>query len=338
MLPLKGGCMNRTVSIKTTQGLGNWLNRSWVRFLLGAGVLLIVSALFHGTAWSKFPSSWVVGHSVETGNTTVSKWITNNWYNFFQGVTHVLYVPLHGFESFLLWFPWWLVLAAVTLIAWRIMGRKGALWTLAGLAFLDVMGLYTDAIQTLALTGTATFLAIVLGLPVGIASARSDRIEGMVRPVLDFMQTMPSFVYLIPVIMLLGLGAVPGMLATLVYAIPPMIRLTNLGIRQVDPDTVEAARSFGATSRQLLLKVQLPMAMPSIMTGVNQTVMMALAMVVIASMVAAPGLGMDVFRGIGDLNVGLGAVGGLGIVFLAILIDRITQSFAKQQSVVSSRD
>ena len=183
--------------------------------------------------------------------------------------------------------------------------------------------------KTLSLTLAATFISVGVGLPVGVLSAKNDRFESILRPILDTMQTMPSFVYLIPVLMLLGLGRVPAVFATVVYAIPPMVRLTNLGIRQVDPDVVEAAKSFGSTSLQLLLKVELPMARPSIMAGVNQTIMMALAMVVIASMVAAPGLGIEVFKGIAGLDIGRGLLGGIGIVILAVIIDRISQGFAK---------
>jgi glycine betaine/proline transport system permease protein len=170
-------------------------------------------------------------------------------------------------------------------------------------------------------------VALVVGFPVGVAMAKNDTVEAVIRPVLDFMQTMPPFVYLIPAAMFFGLGKVPGTIATVIFAMPPSVRLTNLGIRQVSKENVEAGLAFGCTDRQLLTKVQLPLALPSIMAGVNQTIMLALSMVVIASMIGAGGLGNVVLTGIQRLNVGLGFEGGLGVVIVAILLDRITQSF-----------
>jgi glycine betaine/proline transport system permease protein len=190
------------------------------------------------------------------------------------------------------------------------------------------MGLWEQTVQTLSLVLAASTVALAVGVPVGISMARSDLIESLIRPVLDFMQTMPPFVYLIPAAIFFGLGTVPGAIATVVFAMPPAVRLTNLGIRQVNEEQIEAGLAFGCTRRQLLTKVQLPLAMPSIMAGVNQTIMLALSMVVIASMIGAGGLGNTVLTGIQRLNVGLGFEGGLGVVILAILLDRITQSFA----------
>jgi glycine betaine/proline transport system permease protein len=177
--------------------------------------------------------------------------------------------------------------------------------------------------------GTATILSIAMAIPMGIAMAKSDALEGAMRPVLDTMQTMPSFVYLIPAIFFLGIGIVPAVMATLIYAVPPAIRLTNLGIRLVSPDLVEAARAFGTTPTQLLIKIQLPLARPTIMAGVNQTIMMALAMVVVAALVGAGGLGGEVYAGISQLEFGRGFMGGFGIVILAVIIDRIVQGMAK---------
>jgi len=190
------------------------------------------------------------------------------------------------------------------------------------------MDLWEQTVQTLALVLAASTVALAVGVPVGIAMARNDLVESLIRPVLDFMQTMPPFVYLIPAAIFFGLGTVPGAIATVVFAMPPAVRLTNLGIRQVNKEQIEAGLAFGCTRRQLLTKVQLPLAMPSIMAGVNQTIMLALSMVVIASMIGAGGLGNTVLTGIQRLNVGVGFEGGLGVVILAILIDRITQSFA----------
>jgi len=188
------------------------------------------------------------------------------------------------------------------------------------------MGLWRETMQTLALVIGASLIALAAGLPLGIAMARRDAVESVVRPILDFMQTMPPFVYLIPAAIFFGLGKVPGTIATVIFAMPPAVRLTNLGIRQVSQENVEAGLAFGCTSRQLLYKVQIPLAMPSIMAGINQTIMLALSMVVIASMIGAGGLGNTVLTGIQRLDVGLGFEGGLGVVILAILLDRLTQS------------
>jgi glycine betaine/proline transport system permease protein len=184
--------------------------------------------------------------------------------------------------------------------------------------------------------GTATFLSMVLSIPIGIAMSKSDRIEAAMRPVLDMAQTMPSFVYLIPAIFFLGIGMVPAVFATIVYAVPPGIRLTNLGIRLVSPELKEAARAFGTTPWQMLVKVELPLARPTIMAGMNQTVMMALAMVVIATLVGAGGLGSDVYAGVQQLEFGRGLMGGIAIVVLAVIIDRISQGFA--QDPTAKRD
>lgn len=179
---------------------------------------------------------------------------------------------------------------------------------------------------TLAIVLTCVVFCSLIGIPLGIAAARNDRFWMVLRPFLDLMQTIPSFVYLVPIVMLFSIGNVSGVIVTFIYALPPVVRLTNLGIRQVRPDMVEAARAFGASRRQTLYKVELPLALPTIMAGVNQTIMMALSMVVVASMISVTGLGQMVLRGIGRLDMGLATVGGLGIVFLAIVIDRVSQS------------
>ena len=210
--------------------------------------------------------------------------------------------------------------------AWRC-GWRFAVFAVVAVVLIIGMGLWDRTVQTLALVLAASTVALLLGVPLGIAMARSDFVESVVRPVLDLMQTMPPFVYLIPAAIFFGLGTVPGAIATLVFAMPPAVRLTNLGIRQVAAEKVEAGLAFGCTPRQLLFKVQLPLAMPSIMAGINQTIMLSLSMVVIASMIGAGGLGGTVLTGIQRLNIGLGFEGGLAVVFLAILLDRITQSF-----------
>ena len=211
-------------------------------------------------------------------------------------------------------------------------GHKIAVLSVVGLFILNIFNLWDGAMVTMAVVGTATFLSIVIAVPVGILAAKSDRVEKMVKPMLDMAQTMPSFVYLIPAIFFLGIGMVPAVFATIVYAVPPGIRLTNLGIRLVSPELKETARAFGTTPWQLLVKVELPLARPTIMAGINQTVMMALAMVVIAALVGAGGLGADVYAGVQQLEFGRGLMGGLGIVILAVIIDRISQGFVKDPS------
>lgn len=219
--------------------------------------------------------------------------------------------------------------AVLTLLSlWRV-GWKFAIFTALALGLIIHMDLWIGTMESLSLVLASTVIAVVIGIPLGIAMARSDTVASAVRPVLDLMQTMPAFVYLIPAAMFFGLGAVPGTIATVIFAMPPVVRLTNLGIRQVHSEFVEAGLAFGCTSRQLLFKVQLPNAMPSIMAGINQTIMLSLSMVVIASMIGAGGLGNTVLTGIQRLNVGLGFEGGLAVVILAVILDRITQSFGK---------
>ena len=259
-------------------------------------------------------------------------WVTIQGEFIFDAVSRWLLVPLLGLERGLLWLPWFVIIAALAFGAWKLSGWKLALGTTLGLLFIGVLGLWDLAMSTLAIVIAATILAILVGIPIGIVMARNDLAEQIIRPLLDLMQTMPSFVYLIPALMLFGLGKVPALLSTFIYAVPPAIRLTNLGIRQVAPDVIECGKAFGSTSRQLLFKVQLPLAMPTIMAGVNQTIMMALAMVVIASMIGAGGLGKEVLTGIAQLKVGKGFAGGISIVILAIIMDRITQALTQSQT------
>jgi glycine betaine/proline transport system permease protein len=235
---------------------------------------------------------------------------------------------LVGLEHLLRATPWW-TLALITMgLAWLV-SRRIAFSVAMGalLCVLGVLGLWDAGMQTLALMILAVGLSVVIGIPLGVLMARVSWLRTGMLPLLDVMQTMPSFVYLIPVVMLFGLGKIPAIIATVVYAIPPLIRLTDLGIRLVDREVLEAARAFGAGPWQQLFGVQLPLALPNIMAGVNQTTMMALSMVVIASMIGARGLGYEVLLGINRLEVGRGLVAGLGIVVLAVLFDRITQSY-----------
>lgn len=228
--------------------------------------------------------------------------------------------------------PWWSILLVVAGLTW--FGSRRWKLTLAMptlLAFIGAIGLWDQGMQTLALMIVATGLSIIIGIPTGILMSRSEWLRKLILPILDIMQTMPSFVYLIPVVMLFGLGKIPAIIATVIYAVPPLIRLTDLGIRLVDKEVLEASRAFGANTKQQLLGVQLPLALPNIMAGINQTTMMALAMVVIASMIGARGLGQEVLMGINRLEVGRGLLAGLAIVALAILFDRITQAFGERR-------
>ncbi len=235
------------------------------------------------------------------------------------------------FEQLLLNSPWIVVLAAILLIA-GLASRSVKITLGVALAFLLIgyFGMWEDTMRTLAIILVCTVIAVVIGIPVGIYMARSNRAEAVIRPILDVMQTMPIFVYLIPVVMLLGLGKIPGMIAVVVYSIPPVIRLTNLGIRLVDKDIQEAAESFGTTSMQRLIQVQIPLALPNIMAGINQTIMMALSMVVIASMIGVKGLGQPVLQAVTNQYFALGLFNGAAVVALAIVFDRVSHSYGSR--------
>ena len=243
------------------------------------------------------------------------------------------------FDRWLAWFekllrvaPWWSVVLTVIVVAWLLTRRIGLSLLMGGLlCIIGLLGLWDAGMQTLALMLMATFLSVVIGIPVGILMGRVDWVRAVLNPVLDVMQTMPSFVYLIPVVMLFGLGKTPALIATIIYAVAPLIRLTDLGIRLADKEVLEASRAYGANTWQQLFGVQIPLALPNIMAGINQTTMMALAMVVIASMIGATGLGQEVLLGINRLEVGRGLMAGVSIVVLAILFDRITQAYGRRQ-------
>jgi len=255
-----------------------------------------------------------------------------DWAALFDAIGDAILLVLLYIERFLLWIPWFVIVLLVGLVAWRAMRLWWAgLIMAAFLVLIGSFGYWDFAMMTLAIIITAVIISLALGIPTGIIMARSNRVEATLRPALDAMQTMPSFVYLIPALMLFGLGKVPAVFATVIYAMPPVIRLTNVGIRQVPQSVVEAAQAFGSNSRQILFEVQLPLAIPSIMVGINQTTMMALAMVVIASMIGARGLGLEVLLAINRIEVGRGFEAGLCIVLLAIIIDRITHAMAARQ-------
>lgn len=257
-------------------------------------------------------------------------WLVENFREFFLYTKAPIDIVLKAIESFLQYLSPYVVIAFFVLLALQFSTKKMAFGTFLSLLLIGFIGAWEEAMITLALVITAVLFSILIGLPLGIWTAKSERANKIVRPILDAMQTTPAFVYLIPIVMLFGIGNVPGVIVTIIFALPPLIRLTNLGIRQVPKDLIEASRSFGANSKQMLWKVQIPVAMPTIMAGVNQTLMLALSMVVIASMIAVGGLGQMVLNGIGRLDVGLAAVGGLGIVLLAVILDRLTQSMGKK--------
>jgi glycine betaine/proline transport system permease protein len=234
-------------------------------------------------------------------------------------------------ERFMTQTPWPIIMLLIGLLAWYgSHSLKIVFGSLAALFVIGMFDMWDDTMKTISMIFVCTVLAIVIGIPIGILMARSDRVQAVINPVLDVMQTMPSFVYLIPVVMLLGIGKVPGLIAVVIYAIPPMIRLTNLGIRLVDKDVLEAADSFGSSAWQKLKDVQMPLALPTIMAGINQTIMMALAMVVIASMIGVQGLGQPVLKAINNQYFTLGVFNGLAIVVIAIIFDRVSQAYGKR--------
>jgi glycine betaine/proline transport system permease protein len=258
-------------------------------------------------------------------------WLVVEHAVFFDAVSMGILSLLLKVNRFLIWLPWWSVLLAVALLGVYATRRPLAGIFLGLLLFpIGMFGLWPMAMETLSVVITAVFLALILGVPVGVLMAERRGASLVLRPLLDAMQTMPSFVYLIPAMMLFGLGKVPAVLATLIYALPPVIRLTELGLRQVPQAVEEAALAYGATRWQLLREVRIPLAMPSILAGVNQTTMMALAMVVVASMIGARGLGQEVLLAINRIDVGRGFEAGSSVVLLAIVIDRITQNLARR--------
>ncbi len=263
-------------------------------------------------------------------------WLVGNWGGMFDGIDKAITVTMVQLEDGLKWIPWPVTMAAVAVVALIMAGWRLALLVVVSFVFIGFMNRWDSALETIAIIIFSVVLSVVIALPLGITGARSNRADGILRPILDGMQTMPSYVYLVPGILFFGLGYTPAVIATVIYAVPPAIRLTNLGIRQVTPETVEAARSFGASPFQVLAKVQIPMALPTIMAGINQTTMLALSMVVIASLVGASGLGEDVFRALQQQDPGNSVIAGLSIVLIAIIIDRLTQASARRQQDLMS--
>ena len=262
---------------------------------------------------------------------TVIDWMTKNLSGLFKVIKNGLEGIIGNVSDLLSAIPFLLFLVLIVFLAWWRIGKGFAVFTGIGLFLIYNLQLWNHAMITLALVLTATLIALIIGLPLGILMAKKSTADKIIRPILDFMQTMPAFVYLIPAVYFFDLGVVPGAVATIIFAMPPIVRLTNLGIRQVPTDVVEATKSFGATPSQLLFKVQFPLAVPTIMAGLNQTIMLALSMVVISAMIGAEGLGKTVYEGITQMRLGKGFEGGLAVVIVAMLLDRITQSLGKTQ-------
>jgi glycine betaine/proline transport system permease protein len=263
-------------------------------------------------------------------NVLVRDWLVPNFRPVFRAIQVPITMVLSGLDRFFNFVPMLLSTAVFALLALKYAGRGMAIFTLVGFAFIDMIGLWPQTMTTLAMIVTSVLFCAVIGIPAGILAARSDLTWKITRPILDVMQTIPSFVYLVPIVMLFGVGMAPGIIATIIFALPPIVRLTNLGIRNVRADLIEASEAFGATGWQTLRDLQFPLALRTIMAGLNQTLMLALSMVVIAALIGAGGLGLVVNTGLGRLDVGGATAGGVGIVILAIVLDRITQGLGEQ--------
>lgn len=268
-------------------------------------------------------SSWV-----EAG----MDWVTDTFSGLFKMIQSGGENMMDGITDGLLFIPPVLFILIIAVLAFFVTGKKFglALFSLIGLLFIYNQGLWDELMNTFTLVLFSSVIAIILGVPIGILMSKSTAVENIVKPILDFMQTMPGFVYLIPAVAFFGIGVVPGVFASVIFALPPTVRFTNLGIRQVPTDLIEAADSYGSTGAQKLMKVELPIAKSTIMAGINQTVLLSLSMVVIASMIGAPGLGREVLSALQRAQVGNGFVAGLSLVIFAIIVDRLTQSFNKQ--------
>lgn len=264
---------------------------------------------------------------------TFIKWVTINFDAFFDQIKNIILWVLLRIQDGLLAVPWFIILLLLFLVGWKAKNIKSGVSFAVMMFAIGLLGYWEDTMLTLSIVMTSVFISLLLGIPLGILSAYKVKFEQLTKPVLDAMQTMPSFVYLIPAIMLFGLGSVPAVFATTIYSLPPVIRLTTLAIRSVSKEMLEAAHSFGATPWQILLKVEIPQALPTIMAGVNQTTMMAMAMVVVASMIGAKGLGYNVLIAINRTDVAMGVEAGTSIVLLAIIIDRLTQAIGTKFEV-----
>ncbi|MFS0861774.1 ABC transporter permease [Fredinandcohnia sp. 179-A 10B2 NHS] len=262
---------------------------------------------------------------------TFIDWLVFNFEFLFEGIADGLEGFVEGIVTGLDFIPSIILAVILGLVAWKVCNWKIALFTFIGLFLIDNLGYWANMLETIALVLTSVGISVIVGIPLGIWASQSKTVGNIVIPVLDFMQTMPAFVYLLPAIFFFNIGVVPGVVASVIFAMPPTIRLTILGLNQVPKDLIEATEAFGSTTKQRLIKIQIPLAMPTIMAGINQSIMLALSMVVIASMVGAPGLGADVYRAVTQLQTGTGFEAGLAIVIVAIILDRITQNIGKNK-------
>lgn len=308
--------------------------RQRLRRVVGVGLVIVglLALELSMDTVGAFPDSWRIPFAEWIND--ARRWVINNQtrhWSFtavFNPISNVIDTGLRLVERALLWLPWYVLVAAIGMLATAILGLRAGLLAAAGVLYFGAVGLWEESLQTFALMGVAVVIAVVIGVPLGIWAARREGVERALRPVLDAMQTLPAFVYLIPVVLLFGIARVPAIIATVVYALPPVVRLTTLGIRSVPESAVEASLMFGATPAQTLRKVQLPLAMPTILTGINQTIMMALGIVVIAALIGAGGLGQVVLESLRRLFVGRALEAGLAIVVLAVIMDRVTHGAA----------
>lgn len=274
-----------------------------------------------------------LGEMLQDVADVVVDWLVINASSFFD---IVLLAPigfiLSNLKIVLFWIPWPIVILICFYLGWRNAGWKIGVLAAVGMTLEGFLGYWGLIMETVAIIFTALSICIIIGVPIGIWAARNNRVDNISRVVMDGMQTVHPFVYLVPIVMLLGIGSVPGTIATIIFAIPPMVRLTNLGIRQVPKEVVEAGRAFGSNDRQLLFEIQIPLAMRTIMAGLNQTVMMALSMVVIISLIAGGGIGMDILRAVGRLDVGRAISSGLAVLILAVVLDRVTQGRGQRET------
>lgn len=332
--------MTKAIAVSTPARAGRPLAYYAPHALVGLALLLIGYNLFVQPIGA-FPAEWNLG--LRGPLDEFKKWVVGNratspaFLFFFDPIADGMDFVISQAETFLLWLPWPVVIAAFFLLGNRFGGLRLGMGAAFCLLFMGLFGLWDASMATLALMLAAVAIALLIAIPMGVWVARSDRAEAFMRPILDGMQTMPAFVYLIPVVLFFGIGPVPAAIAAVIYAVPPAVRLTNLGLRRVADDVVEAADAFGSTPRQLLFKVQIPQALPSILTGVNQTIMMALSIVIIAALVGAGGLGDVVLRSLRRLDVGVALEAGLTIVLMAILLDRLSYAIGQISYVSVAR-
>ncbi len=310
----------------------------WTGAAIGAGfVALVYSIALYGFTVAEpaafvrtFPVEKIYYEEIAASIDRAFDLATIQFGVFFNGIALGIRFLLDGLEVIFVQTPWPVVMVAITLFAWRLAGPRVAVFTVTALAYIALLGFWEKAMETVSLLGAASFLCVVIGMPLGVWFARSERAYAVARPVLDLMQTLPSFVYLIPIIAFFGTGKPPGILASMVFGLPPIIRLTTLGLREVPKDVIEASRAFGATHWQTLTGVEMPLALPSIMTGINQTILMCLSLVVIAALIDAKGLGYDILVALQYAAKGQGILAGFAILFCAVVIDRLVQGGIKR--------